>query len=67
MEIEGPKIFHELAYALERARHPGIQLADFYAGAARDAVRRPDDKSLTAPLSLIEHQVVLHQVFPDTN
>ena len=53
------KVYRKLFVDLQPARHPGIQLSDFYAGVCRDYVLNADQEQLLAPYRLIERQVVL--------
>ncbi len=53
------QVYRKLSVALEPARHPGIQLSDFYAGVCRDFILNPDNEPLLVPYRLIEGQVML--------
>ena len=53
------KTYRKLAVELRPARHPGIQLSDFYAGVCRDFILNPDTEPLLVPYRSIERQVVL--------
>jgi hypothetical protein len=53
------KKYRRLAFALEPARHPGIQLSDFYAGVSRDFILNPDNEPHLAAYRAVESQLVI--------
>jgi len=55
-----PRKYRKLLISLEPARHPGIQLSDFYAGCCRDFVLDPDSQRLVH-YHAIERQTRLEQ------
>jgi len=53
----GQRGFRKAKFALQSAAKPGIQLADFYAGATRDHLLTSRGGRSTTPYDLIAHQV----------
>lgn len=53
------KMYRRLAVELHPARHPGIQLSDFYAGVSRDFILNPDNEPHLAAFRAVEAQISL--------
>jgi hypothetical protein len=56
----GSETYRKLEIDLQPARRPGVQLADFYAGACREYLLDPDCPTTGTPFRSIKHQVELH-------
>jgi hypothetical protein len=52
------RMYRRLTIKLNSARHPGIQLSDFYAGVSRDFIINPDDEPLLTAFRAVESQIV---------
>lgn len=56
--------FRKAKFGLKSGNKPGLQLADFYAGAIRDSLLAHKDPTLNDPHELIKHQV--HEIKVET-
>ena len=56
-------VYRKVQVELQSGRHPGIQLADFYAGICRDFVLNPDGRNFPDAFRLIEAQTILEPVY----